>query len=61
MGKAFNERVASRNQAAADWNERSAGLNRNAQAFEVELATWKADCEGRSYREDDEKAIQSGR
>jgi hypothetical protein len=25
------------------------------------LADWKADCEGRPYREDDEKALQAGK
>jgi len=61
LGKAFNARAASRNQAAGDWNERNAQQRRSTQAFEVDLATWKADCEGRSYRDEDEKAILSGR
>lgn len=59
--KAHNERVASRNLTAADWNERSAKLTRQTQAYEEELSVWRADCEGRPYREDDEKAILSGR
>jgi predicted nucleic acid-binding Zn-ribbon protein len=61
QGKTYNERVAQRNQAAADWNARNAQFTRNLQAFETSLADWKADCEGRPYREDDEKALQAGK
>jgi predicted nucleic acid-binding Zn-ribbon protein len=58
--KAFDARLAARNQAAADWNARNARLTQSAQGFELELENWKVDCEGRSYREDDEKALLSG-
>ena len=59
QGKAYNERVAQRNQAAGDWNARNAQFTRSVQAFDTSLADWKADCEGRPYREDDEKALQA--
>jgi DNA repair exonuclease SbcCD ATPase subunit len=58
--KAFDARLAARNQAAADWNARNARLTQSAQGFELELENWKVDCEGRSYREDDEKELLSG-
>jgi chromosome segregation ATPase len=58
--KAFDARLAARDQAAGDWNARNAQLTRSVQNFEVDLENWKIDCEGRSYREDDEKAILSG-
>jgi len=61
QGKAYNELVAQRNQAAGDWNARNAQFTRSVQAFEASLADWKADCEGRPYREDDEKALQAGK
>jgi chromosome segregation ATPase len=59
--KAFDARVAAREQAAADWNARNAKLTQAVQTLEVDLQNWKIDCEGRSYREDDEKAILSGK
>jgi chromosome segregation ATPase len=59
--KAFDARLAAREQAAGDWNVRNAKLSQSAQSFEVDLQNWKIDCEGRSYREDDEKAILSGK
>lgn len=59
--KAFDARLAAREQAAGDWNARNAKLSQSVQTFEVDLQNWKIDCEGRSYREDDEKAILSGK
>ena len=59
--KAFDARLAARDQAAGDWKARNAKLSQSAQTFEVDLQNWKIDCEGRSYREDDEKAILSGK
>jgi predicted RNase H-like nuclease (RuvC/YqgF family) len=59
--KSYDARVASRDQSASDWNSRSATLNQQTQAYDVDLQNWKIDCEGRSYREDDEKLIQSGK
>jgi predicted nucleic acid-binding Zn-ribbon protein len=61
MAKAYNARTDTRNQAAQDWNTRNRELARKVQAFDVDQEVFKADCEGRSYREDDEKAIQAGR
>lgn len=59
--KTYSDRVASREQAAADWNARNAKLTQAIQRLEVEQENWAADCSGRSYREDDEKAILSGK
>jgi predicted nucleic acid-binding Zn-ribbon protein len=59
--KAFDARLAARDQAASDWNARNTQLARSVQNFEVDLENWKIDCEGRSYREDDEKALQDGK
>jgi len=59
--KTYRARTESRNRAADDWNARNQALAKKAQAYEVDLQTWKIDCEGRSYREDDEKLIQSGK
>jgi chromosome segregation ATPase len=61
QAKAFDARLAAREQSASDWNARNAKLTQSVQAFEVELENWKIDCEGRSYREDDEKALLSGK
>jgi predicted RNase H-like nuclease (RuvC/YqgF family) len=61
MGKAYAARVAERNQSAVDWNARSARLTQATRSYETDLQDWKIDCEGRSYREDDEKAILSGK
>jgi hypothetical protein len=59
--KAYNARLATREQAATDWNARNGKLAKSAQDLDIELENWKADCEGRPYREDDEKAIQAGK
>jgi predicted nucleic acid-binding Zn-ribbon protein len=61
MTKSHKARTDTRNQAAEGWNTRNRELASRAQALEVDLETFKADCEGRSYREDDEKAIQAGK
>ena len=61
LSTAYNTRVEQRNRAADDWNARNAQFKRDSQAFDAELQAWRADCEGRPYREDDEKAIQAGR
>lgn len=60
LARSFNARAETRNAAADDWNARNQALARKTQAYDVDLANWQADCEGRSYREDDEKAILSG-
>jgi chromosome segregation ATPase len=59
--KAFDALVAAREQAAGDWNARNTQLTQTVQTFEIDLQNWKIDCEGRSYREDDEKAILLGK
>ncbi len=61
LSTAYNTRVEQRNRAADDWNARNAQFKRDSQAFDADLQAWRADCEGRPYREDDEKAIQAGR
>jgi predicted nucleic acid-binding Zn-ribbon protein len=61
MAKAYDARAGVRDKAAADWNSRSAALARSFQSYETDLETWKADCSGRRYREDDEKAIEAGK
>ena len=61
LGKTYNERVDQRNRSADDWNARSAQFKRASQAFDADLQDWRGDCEGRPYREDDQKAILSGR
>ncbi|HMO48236.1 MAG TPA: hypothetical protein PKB14_19700 [Rubrivivax sp.] len=60
-GRAYNDKVEQRNRAGADWNARNAQFKREWQAFDGELQDWRSGCEGRSYREDDERAILSGR
>jgi chromosome segregation ATPase len=59
--KSYEARSAARERAAADWNVRNARMAQATQSYEVDLQNWKIDCEGRSYREDDEKAILSGK
>ena len=59
--KTYQARAAQRDTAAADWNTRNAELAKTATAYEDELANWKSDCEGRPYREDDEKALKAGK
>lgn len=59
--KAYQARVMRRDAAAAEWNSRNASLVRTVNAYQSELATWQADCEGRRYREDDEKAIKAAK
>jgi chromosome segregation ATPase len=59
--KTYQARAAQRDASATEWNTRNAALAKSANAYEDELATWKSDCEGRPYREDDEKAIKAGK
>jgi predicted nucleic acid-binding Zn-ribbon protein len=61
MTKTYRARADTRNQAAEAWNARNRELTRKAQALELDQESFKADCEGKSYREDDEKAILSGK
>jgi len=59
--KTYQARVEQRNLAADDMNKRNAALGKTFDAYESERAAWQADCEGRPYREDDEKAIRAGK
>jgi predicted nucleic acid-binding Zn-ribbon protein len=61
MAKTYRARADTRNQAAEAWNMRNRELTRKAQALELDQESFKTDCEGKSYREDDEKAILSGK
>ena len=61
MAKDFNARVEARNRAVDDWNARNQALAKKTQAYETDRQNWQIDCQGKSYREDDEKAIQKGR
>jgi predicted nucleic acid-binding Zn-ribbon protein len=61
LAKTYQARVEQRNIAADDLNKRSAALGKTINAHEDELANWKSDCEGRPYREDDEKALKAGK
>jgi DNA repair exonuclease SbcCD ATPase subunit len=57
--KTYQARASARDTAAAEWNTRNAALAKSAASYEDELSIFKSDCEGRPYREDDEKLIQS--
>jgi predicted nucleic acid-binding Zn-ribbon protein len=59
--KTYQARAAQRDAAAADWNTRNGTLAKSVSTYEDELANWKSDCEGRPYREDDEKDILGGK
>jgi chromosome segregation ATPase len=59
--KVFNARAAAVDQKIADWNERNRKLNADNDALQKERDTWAFECGDRRYREDDEKAILSGR
>lgn len=59
--KGHQARAMQRDAAAADWNTRSAALTKAVDGYQSELSEWQADCEGRTYREDDEKLIKSGK
>jgi chromosome segregation ATPase len=61
MAKTYKARTDTRNQAAEAWNTRNRELTRKVQALDVDQEMFKTDCEGRSYREDDEKAILAGK
>jgi chromosome segregation ATPase len=59
--KAFNAKVEAAERKVADWNERNKKLNADVDATQQERKTWVTECGERRYREDDEKAILSGR
>lgn len=57
----YNTRGAARDKSAADWNARNALYTHSAQTYETDREKWSVDCAGRSFREDDEQAILSGK
>ena len=59
--KDFNARATALDQRVASWNERNNKMNRDGEALTIERETWVAECGDRRYREDDEKAILSGK
>lgn len=59
--KVFNARAAAVDAKVADWNERNRKLNNDGEALQLERQTWVTDCGDRRYREDDEKAVLSGK
>src|SRR5574337_2125313 len=60
LARDFNARAEARNRSVDDWNARNQALASRTQALQADDSRFKADCAGRSYREDDEKAILSG-
>ncbi len=59
--KGFNARAAGLDQKVAEWNERNGKLNDEVDKTKTERAAWSTECGERRYREDDEKAILSGK
>ena len=59
--KVFNARAAAVDAKVADWNERNRKLNGEGDALQTERQSWVIDCGDKRYREDDEKAVLSGK
>ena len=59
--KAFNARAGAVDAKVADWNERNRKLNERGDTLQTEREIWAADCGDKRYREDDEKAVLSGK
>lgn len=59
--KAFNAKAQALEQKVGDWNDRNAKLNADVEKTKTERETWSTECGDRRYREEDEKAILSGR
>jgi predicted nucleic acid-binding Zn-ribbon protein len=57
----INAKVEAQQQAAQAWNDKSKKLAADQQAYEDERIAWIDNCGNRRYREDDEKAIKSGK
>lgn len=57
----FNDRAVAQEKAASDWNARSRKLDEDFRAYEDDRKDWHARCAERSYREEDEKLIRSGK
>lgn len=58
---AMNARVDALNQRSAAWNERNKLLAQRGEDLLLERDLWTSECGNRRYREDDEKAIRSGK
>lgn len=56
---ALNARTDASQKRATNWNERNKQLQSEAEAYEDKRMDWSANCGGRRYREDDEKAIRA--
>lgn len=59
--KSFNAKAAGLEQKVGDWNDRNSRLNADVEKTKTERETWSTECGDRRYREDDEKAILSGK
>jgi hypothetical protein len=59
--KSFNAKAAALEQKVGDWNDRNSRLNADVEKTKTERETWSTECGDRRYREDDEKAILSGK
>lgn len=56
---ALNSRTDASQKKATAWNERNKQLDSDASAYEDKRMDWSANCGGRRFREDDEKAIRA--
>lgn len=59
--KAFNERLAARDQAVEAYKARSAEYNAKVEALQADKASYIANCDGRRYFEDEELQIKAGK
>lgn len=57
--EALNARTDATQKRATSWNERNKQLQSDATDYEDKRMDWSANCGGRRYREDDEKAIRA--
>lgn len=58
---AYNAEAEALQKRVQDWNHRNEAWIKQSTALDDERHTWTTDCANRRYREDDEKAIQSGK
>lgn len=58
---ALNARVDAQQQVAQSWNDRNKQLAKDQQTYEDDRIGWIDNCGNRRYKEDDEKAIKSGK
>jgi hypothetical protein len=57
----YTAKVSQRDAQVDAWNARNAKFNLDAQALNDDQQSWRTDCAGHRYREDDEIAIRRGR